>query len=319
MRPNRALKFGSLVHWAKEGNLELYERIKPSLSSSREVFKDDRKYESIEINTPFLVPAEGASYNEGQQVFKQVSEAFVSEPELKGLAVKSKYGSGKSTFLRQLMESQQYKRVLFITYRQTLARDIMRNFEALGFANYLDAYEKPRTWDSERLIVQYDSLMKVMTNNTKYMITDEFNAKYDLIILDECESLLMHIDGETMKRKEIETFEFFDQLLKLSGKIIGLDGDMSNRSLSFISSFGKFKYIVNKNQENNKSLRIIHEKDKWEGQLFEDIEAFRAEDPDFKVCVCSQSAKLAENLKNDLEEKYPELKNEAHGLGCWDD
>jgi type I site-specific restriction endonuclease len=123
-----------------------------------------------------LVPVVGTCYNEGQQVFKQISETFVKDPELKALVIKSKYGSGKTTFLRQLMESQQYKRVLFITYRQTLARDIMRNFEALGVANYLDAYEKPRTWDSERLIVQYDSLMKVMTNNTKYMITDEFNA-----------------------------------------------------------------------------------------------------------------------------------------------
>jgi hypothetical protein len=46
------------------------------------------------------------------------------------------------------MEDQQYQRVLFITYRQTLARDIMRNFESLGFANYLDAYDKPKTWDS---------------------------------------------------------------------------------------------------------------------------------------------------------------------------
>jgi len=44
MTPNGALKFGSLVHWAKEGNLELYEKLKPSLTNSiREVFKDDRK------------------------------------------------------------------------------------------------------------------------------------------------------------------------------------------------------------------------------------------------------------------------------------
>jgi hypothetical protein len=40
-----------------------------------------------------------------------------------------------------------------------------------------------------KLIVQYDSLMKVRDNNTKYMISDEFNYKYDLIIIDESESL----------------------------------------------------------------------------------------------------------------------------------
>jgi hypothetical protein len=47
-----------------------------------------------------------------------------------------------------------------------------------------------------------------------------------------------------------------DKLLKESGKLIALDGDISNRSLSFIDSFGNFKYIVNNNQENNKSFRV---------------------------------------------------------------
>ena len=111
------------------------------------------------------------------------------------------------------------------------------------------------------------------------MIYDEFNYNYDLIIIDESESLLHHIDGETMKKKEIETFDFFDKLLKESSNIIALDGDMSIRSLSFLYSFGSFKYIINKNQENNKSFRVQHDKEEWGNQLHNDIERFRLDDP----------------------------------------
>ena len=105
-----------------------------------------------------------------KKTFKQISDDFLNNNNIKSLVIKSKYGSGKTTYLKQLMEAQQYQRVLFITYRQTLARDIMRNFESLGFANYLDAYDNPKTWDSPKLIVQYDSLMKV--RDKKYKIYD---------------------------------------------------------------------------------------------------------------------------------------------------
>ncbi len=53
--------------------------------------------------------------------------------------------------MQRLINEQGYKRVLFVTYRQTLARDIMRNFKKLGFNNYLDRHENPRVWESPRL------------------------------------------------------------------------------------------------------------------------------------------------------------------------
>ena len=95
------------------------------------------------------------------------------------------------------------KRVLFITYRPTLARDIMRNFKKLGFNNYLDSYENPDVWNSPKLIVQLDSLMNAVLKNTKYKEDERFDPKYDLIVLDESESLLNHFDEEAMEGKDI--------------------------------------------------------------------------------------------------------------------
>jgi type I site-specific restriction endonuclease len=165
----------------------------------------------------------------------------------KTLVIKSRYGSGKTTFLQKLIKDYDMTRVLFITYRQTLARDIMRNFKKLGFKNYLDSYENPDVWNSPKLIVQLDSLMNVVLKNTKYKEDERFDPKYDLIVLDESESLLNHFDEGTMEGKDIQVFDFFDQLLEHSKKVAMLDGDISKRSLSFAKHYGQITYVKNKN------------------------------------------------------------------------
>ena len=104
---------------------------------------------------------------------------------------------------------------MFITYRQTLARDIMKNFGKLGFKNYLDAAENPAVWEAPKLIIQIDSLMRLWSESE-----GSFKKAYDMIIIDESESLLAHIDGKTMEKKEIIIFYFVDALLKQCGKII---------------------------------------------------------------------------------------------------
>ncbi|MFM7989591.1 MAG: hypothetical protein ACKPKO_60780 [Candidatus Fonsibacter sp.] len=56
----------------------------------------------------------------------------MDNPDKKALVVRSRYGSGKTTFLQRLANRRNPERVLFIAYRQTLARDIMRNFGKLN-------------------------------------------------------------------------------------------------------------------------------------------------------------------------------------------
>ena len=74
----------------------------------------------------------------------------------------------------------------------------MKNFGKLGFKNYLDSYDDPSVWNSKRLIVQIDSLLQVLDNNDGSITEGKFKA-YDVIILDESESLLDHIDGKRWK------------------------------------------------------------------------------------------------------------------------
>ena len=123
----------------------------------------------------------------------------------------------------------------------------MRNFKQLGFKNYLDAYDDASVWNNPRLIVQLDSLMHVMLKNDRFLGEDIFDAHYDLIVLDEAESLLNHFDEETMNGKEIIIYDFIDKLITASSKVICLDGDVSDRCLQFITSYGNYINVVNMN------------------------------------------------------------------------
>ena len=307
MKP-KSLGIGSLILWAKRDNLAKYDEIKPTLRMIGNIFEDDQKHESVEINTRYLVPRDG-KYSKDQQTFQDIVGQFEQREKLKTLIVRSAYNTGKTTFLQDLLrEPQKYKRVLFITYRQTLARDIDRNFKKLGFKNYLDGYEDPKVWNSERLIVQLDSLLNVMLKNDQYNLTDVFNGKYDMIVLDEVESLLMHLDEGTMKGKEIITFNFFDELLKLSSKVICLDGDMSNRTLAFMRNYGDFKYIKNTYQDTSKRIRLMVDENAWCNRLNDDIVKSYEEDPKFRICIVCQGSGKAEQLKRGLQNQYPHLK-----------
>jgi len=306
MKP-KCFGIGSLIVLAKQGNLEMYERIRPTLNMSRDVFEDDVDYKPTLINTPYLTTRPGEVPNKDQKQFKQLADRFMQEASQKSLIIRSRYGSGKTTFLQELIREQNPKKVLFITYRQTLARDIMRNFSKLGFKNYLDSYEDPAVWNSPRLIVQLDSLLNVVIKNDKFVCENVFDLTYDMIILDESESLLNHMDEKTMENKEIQTWDFFDELLKHSRKLVLLDGDMSQRSLSFAASYGELTYINNTNNESNKIFNLMQDKIKWQRQLDEDIVRLHQQDPNFRICIVSQSATEATTLERDLKEKYPDL------------
>ena len=91
-----------------------------------------------------------------------------------------------------------------------------------------------------------------------------------MIVLDESESLLCHFDEKTMENKEIGIWGFFDMILKHSKKLAPMDGDVSERTWNFASSYGEMDYARNENNETNKSIKLICDPIKCERQLHAD-------------------------------------------------
>ena len=103
MKP-KSLGIGSLILWAKRDNLAKYDEIKPTLKMIGNIFEDDQKHESIDTNAKYLVPRDG-KYTKDQQTFQDTVRQFEEKDKVKALIVKSAYGTGKTSFLQDLMLS----------------------------------------------------------------------------------------------------------------------------------------------------------------------------------------------------------------------
>ena len=55
--------------------------------------------------------------SEDQAMFKALTKEVMDNPVKQSLVVRSRYSSGKTTFLQRLVRSRKPERVLFITYR----------------------------------------------------------------------------------------------------------------------------------------------------------------------------------------------------------
>ena len=93
---------------AKEGNSEMLQRIKPDLNMNTDVFFDDaEEFPAIEIDTPFLTPVTARTpKTPDQETFQRLTDETLDDSSKKILIVRSRYGSGKTTFLQRLIKDK---------------------------------------------------------------------------------------------------------------------------------------------------------------------------------------------------------------------
>ena len=103
-------------------------------------------------------------------------------------------------------------------------------------------------------------------------------------------------DEGAMNHKTIEIWYFFTQIIKYTAKKVLMDGDISQIPLRFASSFGKTLYVRNNNNETNKEMHVINNPPKWEDEMYKHIEHIKNIDPNFRICIISQSSKQCMSL-----------------------
>jgi hypothetical protein len=184
------------------------------------------------------------------------------------------------------LNKHNYKRILWLSYRITYTDDIFNEFKNFGFGSYLK-----REYKSDKLIIQLESLMNLdKDNDNDEFIDDEYikeMPKYDLIIIDEIESILNQFDSSTFKGKNKDVYEYLYYIIKGSNKIISLDGDMNNRALSYISQFGVMKTIINEYNNNDRTFILTSKRDKFNSELFNEVDKALKENK--KIGICSMS------------------------------
>ena len=174
---------------------------------------------------------------------KLTPEIYQPYMDKKVIAVQSEKGTGKtSNLLTTLFENTEYitkdTSVLFVSSRRTFGIKLAGDIRQYGFKLYSDI--KEYYIPHKRVICQVNSLMRLD------------REKYDLVIIDECESLARYITSShfTKDPKAGIVVSALKMRVRDASHVYILDADLSERCINFYRNItqvedGDFQLIVN--------------------------------------------------------------------------
>ena len=277
----------SLHYFAKLDNITEYQKI-----IKHEFVKEKILNDVIKINRRYLLNINENLDNNDDILIKNINN-FI-ESDIKTFSLKSAYDTGKTQLIKRILDKTQYKRILWVSYRISLTNDIQHNFNDYGFKNY-----QTDSINSNKLIIQLESLHKLDNNN--FIDDISYIPSYDLIVIDEIESILNHFSSSKTINDTSNTFEYLQEIIKNSGKLIVLDGDTSNRTYNYINYFGESINIENEAKFNKRHFEIIEDNTEFINEIYKEL------DDNKKIVIISQSKRDVESISKDLHEKYENL------------
>jgi hypothetical protein len=210
-------------------------------------------------------------------------------------AVCSGCGSGKSYQSARFMENK--KRVLCVSPRRSYAQNITNRFK--NMACYLD-----KDFTPDRIVCQVESLHKLPDRND-----------YDLLVLDEIESILSQLSSSTLRGKRMVTYMKLESLIRNAGQILLFDAYLTPRTINLLKDFKlDFKLVINsfRTQEYTMITHDMNERagmrgyfiDRFISSMIQSIQSGK------RIFVVSSSLKKAETIFDALSK----LENKKIGI-----
>ena len=143
-------------------------------------------------------------------------------------------GSGKTYQMMNVLEQQyKHKRVLVLSPRQTFSKEKYADFKQIcpDFVHYQETFDMNiNDWtDFDKFVVQIESLARF----PDYQSLDNcYKLSYDLVILDEIESILYQFSSSTHSNIS-KTFHTFYHIITKSKKLLLADAFITKRSVEF--------------------------------------------------------------------------------------
>lgn len=221
------------------------------------------------------------------------------------LAIKSAYGTGKTYAMMQIAKNHGFKRILFLTYRRSLAYSTSNDLKKNGFVSYLDATGtdggKLNIKNEDRIIMQIDSIYKLVNDEINFFSDKSKIPTFDLIVLDESEGLLKHLSYDKIDSVKISNILL--SMMYKANKILALDGDMGQRTYDFINDYKHMsgdRYMLYENIYKTQKKKYIFTNDleNYDKNIDEDLKAGK------NIVIVSMSATRAEKYYNKYHETY---------------
>jgi len=260
----------------------------------------DNNHNIVNVNVKYLTE------NKDNEVNKECNK-FIQNDLYKVLCIKSGTGTGKTYLLNTYIPlyeefiRKQYDRelrIILLSTRQSYARSICSNsLKNLNIVNYLDRRENSgmkELSEINRLCISIEGLNELMFDGFK---------PYDIVILDESESISRHIFSNTVRYGSYRAFEYLRELTQRSKKIFLMDADLSSPSLKLINDIDNKQVlkINNTYSDNNKKYIITKNKNKFIENIKTDLKN------NMKLYIVVLSLTNAKGLYSELETLTNEL------------
>ena len=201
-KPKKMTK-GSLIKFAEFDNKIECDKLKDKYMTTRASirdFIDDDPFiddnEVITINQRYLLDQD-KKLNDNTVLCDTVKQFFKSDKS--SLNIKSPYDTGKTQLMKEIINTYNPKRILWLSTRITYTFDMLKTFEEdYGFISYHD-----NNFKADRIVIQVESVFKLAS------VFSDVVLVYDLIVLDEIESILKQFNSEqTVKDKARVAFDY---------------------------------------------------------------------------------------------------------------
>ncbi len=285
---------GTIIWFVKQDNPEEFAK----LVKNGEIFEETdnlRDIKMITINQQYILGSMDSDLRNHNCIVSKEVDLFMNDESNKCLGVFSSCNTGKSKLIDNIIRTYESERILYVSYRQSLTNNIYGNLKHHDFESYND-----NNYSADRLICQVDSLIKIVDING--LISD-----FDIIIFDEIESILNHFQASTLKNAKY-VFEYLSNICDLSKKLIFLDGDLTERSYSYIKHFDTNPVII-KNTYNATPKHFIFNKniEDFKLKIDEDLKSKK------KVVIVSMSSQIALSFENKYKKDYKVICHTSEG------
>ena len=256
----KKISYGSLLFFLKQDNLNAFLSLKKSLNPLGSLLNNFKKL--------FIL----SDPEDPNITFTEFEERYVEPKRFQqegDILCQSYLNTGKTHCLSLLPQLNDItKNVLILTNRIKLAKEFMKRFYAEKYSlNCYLNYDKKKDGIEffNRVIIQPESLWKLDTK-----------VVYDVVILDECESVFTQFTSSTMKTRSIEKDHvrpriegqmFFDRhaeftnrwnrITMKANKLVFCDAFLSNRTIEMYRTLGR-KGTILKNTYRPPKRKAIH-------------------------------------------------------------
>ena len=220
----------------------------------------------------------------------------------------SKLGGGKTTSIINYIKEDDKKNILFLSPRVSFAQSIQAELKLKGleFSSYKG---KKEGIQDKRLIIQVESLWKIKRRE------EEKDMKYDILIIDECESVLTQmLSQDTHKKRMLENHQALLRLINDATNIIMTDAFVSNKTINFLNILG-LEYEVHNHmappvKRTCCEIPYSSKKENLLEYMLDDLKAGK------KIYfICSSQTKLIKFQKV-INDKLPNIKIKEYHSGC---